>query len=180
MFRGHALLACATGISLGSLLATPPPQAGSARPDQVVADEVYLQETGRQWPTSTRGVGSVAAREGKAWLLVDGVLHTAEEGRLTRVATGSVGNARLSVVQGNLLAVGPEGLHPGRDPLLLGGIENQRVQVAIARVEHVGHGQVVAAAQLLDGTKHPGQGPTGHHPVLHVVGGGDAPHGGEG
>lgn len=154
MFRGHALLACATGISVGSLLATPPPQAGSARPDQVVADEVYLQETGRQWPTPTRGVGSVAAREGKAWLLVDGVLHAADGERLTRVATGSLGNARLAVVQGNLLAVGPEGLHQ------LEGASWKRLHDAAAQDVVEFRGQVVLAS----GTR-----------LLHVAGGAVAP-----
>ena len=82
----------------------------------------------------------MAAREGKAWLLVDGVLHAADGERLTRVATGSLGNARLAVVQGNLLAVGPEGLHQ------LEGASWKRLHDAAAQDVVEFRGQVVLAS----------------------------------
>ena len=54
------------------------------------------------------------------------------------------------------------------------------MQIAIAGVENIGHGQVELAAEAFNGGQHPRQGAAGHDAVLYVISGGDATHGGEG
>ncbi|MEI6342781.1 MAG: two-component regulator propeller domain-containing protein [Verrucomicrobiota bacterium] len=107
MFQRWIVLACI----LGSLQAAPPPVAGSARPDQVVPDDVFLQERGRQWLVAAPGVESVAIAGGKVVVLSQGALMTPRANTMARAAQGEVGAARLAVVRGAVYAAGPSGLH---------------------------------------------------------------------
>ena len=59
-------------------------------------------------------------------------------------------------------------------------VADERMQVSVARVKHVGHSQPVLGRQLLDPAQHLGQPGARDHAVLHVVVRRDAPHGGEG
>ena len=55
----------------------------------------------------------------------------------------------------------------------VGVVEHQRVQVAVAGVEDVGHPQPGLVAHLGDPVEHLGEPGAGHHAVLHEVVGGD-------
>ena len=45
------------------------------------------------------------------------------------------------------------------------------MEVAIARVEHIGNRQAMGLAELINGGQHLGQGTAGHHPILEVIAG---------
>lgn len=96
---------------LGALhAATPPPKAMSAHPNQVVADDVYLQETGRQWPCATPGLTSVAVHHGRVLgLSRDGLM--APQGSNLVVVAPSIEGARLVGIGRSLHAVATSGLH---------------------------------------------------------------------
>ena len=66
---------------------------------------------------------------------------------------------------------GPQLLHPLLHTGITGAIKDQGVKVAVAGMEHIGHGQVIALAQFTDRPHHLRERRAGHHPVLEVVAG---------
>ncbi len=104
-------IVAALALALPARAATPPPAAHSARPDQVIADAVYLQETGRQWPVAGPGIESVTVHGGSVLALSLNTLFAVDGTNLVRVTSNSPARSRLVSLNGTLFATGPEGLH---------------------------------------------------------------------
>ena len=59
---------------------------------------------------------------------------------------------------------------------LRSGIQDQRMQIAITRMEHIGHRQTMLMAESFDRRQNQRKAASGDDTVLHVVGGGDFSH----
>jgi len=104
----HGILAMIF-LAQSALFATVPLRPGMARPDQVIADEVYLQETGRQFPT-TSAVPLIVVHHDRVHAVVGDRLHHLDAGRLSPSTVPALPGARLVSLLDSLWSAGPSGL----------------------------------------------------------------------
>ena len=127
-----------------------------------------------RWNRSERLTAAVRTREGEVAIVTPFFEEPSVRESLGVEAEVLTWNEDENPLAAVAAWLGKRGL--ARDPLV---IANERVQVAVARVEDVADPQTGALAKSPDASQDVRQLRAGHDAVLHVVVGRDASHGGE-
>jgi len=129
---GVALCLGGEGFSAPHAVVPPAIAAPENRLYEAVADNVYLQEIGTQIVT-TQPVTALAVYDQTLYAVLDGILHTLQDGRLKPLDEAPRGMRRLFVLAGALWGTTSEGVYRFMDGKLTRVFDHPMVDLCIHR-----------------------------------------------